>query len=126
MPQQAMTRNSVVSMRYVVVDLAGNQRESFVSWAELVEELKEGLRSMPTSLRSLYVLTYDDEGQRIGSAQRGDELLTGARRRTFVFDGQSAASGPGTLLSTAATTPILERARPVAGSVGRRSQGAPA
>jgi hypothetical protein len=108
-------------MRYVVVDLAGNQRESFDSQAELVEELREGLLAMPVSLRSLYVLTYDDDGREVAPTQRGDELLAGAlRSRILVVDAQSTELRT----STEATTPILRKARPVAGAVGRRSQGA--
>src|SRR4051794_36790824 len=103
MTQQA-SRTRVGRMRYVVVDLAGNQRESFDSRAELVEELQEVLRASPRSLRSLYVLTYD-EGREIGGAQRADELLAGVTRsRSLILDSRDQSAAP--RLSSGATAPI--------------------
>lgn len=81
-------------MRYVVLDLKGNQRESFDSREELIAELREGLRDDPVILRSLYVLAYDAEGRELGSARRADEVLAEAVRgqpRTVVFDFVNAA-----------------------------------
>jgi hypothetical protein len=77
-------------MRYVVTDLAGNQRASFESSAELFAELREGGADDPTMLESLYVLVYDDDGNELASARRADELLAGATLSgqvwTLMFD----------------------------------------
>ena len=76
-------------MRYVVLDLQGNQRESFDSREELVAELQAGLPADPGSLRALYVVSYDEDGQEVGRPQRADEVLVAAvsgRARTLMFD----------------------------------------
>lgn len=61
-------------MRYVVVDLQGNQRESFDSHAQLVAELADVVREDASAVRSLYVLEYDGDGAH-GSSRRADEVL---------------------------------------------------
>jgi hypothetical protein len=75
-------------MRYVLLDLHGNQRESFDSREELVAELQEALRAEPRSLKALYVVSYDDDGHEVGRAQRADEVVLASRRSlsTWRFD----------------------------------------
>jgi hypothetical protein len=76
-------------MRHVVLDLQGNQRESFDSQEELVIELQEGLREDAGLLRALYVLTYDEDGNQVGGSRRADEVLVAATSggpRAWVFD----------------------------------------
>lgn len=93
-------------MRYVLIDLRGNQRGSYDSQDKLLEDLQDGLRDDLETLRSLYVLTYDDEGHEVDTARRGDEaLLLAVRGR----------------LATSATTPATNASWPVAGAVDTRS-----
>jgi hypothetical protein len=75
-------------MRYVVLDLRGNQRESFDSQEELVAELQDGLSVDPDSLRALYVVAYEDDGREVGT-RRADEVLTAVSKnggRALLFD----------------------------------------
>jgi hypothetical protein len=65
-------------MRYVVIDLQGNQRESFDSRDELVGELREIRTEDPNALELLYVLTRDDDGREAEPARRADEILVQA------------------------------------------------
>ena len=77
-------------MRYMVVDLKGNQRGSFDSRAELEDELREGAEDDPSALAALYVLAYDDEGNEVTPAERADAFLAGSGQsgsgRAFLFD----------------------------------------
>jgi hypothetical protein len=75
-------------MRYVVLDLRGNQRESFDSQEELVAELQDGLSVDPGSLRALYVVAYEDDGREV-STRRADEVLATVSKnggRALLFD----------------------------------------
>lgn len=65
-------------MRYVVIDLQGNQRESFDSRDELFEELRE-MSEDPRMLEALYVLTHADDGSEVKPALRADEMLLEGR-----------------------------------------------
>jgi hypothetical protein len=65
-------------MRYEVVDERGNPRETFDSQEQLLEELLEGAVDDDETLRSLYVVSYDDGGHRIKPDLRGDEFLRAA------------------------------------------------
>jgi hypothetical protein len=103
-------------MRYVVVDLQGNQRGSFDSRSELVSELREGLLADPASLRSLYVLTEDASGQEIAPAERGDEVLAGAVHSLALV----AVAMEGWVGAGSATTQILRTERSAVGVVDTR------
>jgi hypothetical protein len=82
-------------MRYVVVDLQGNQRAQSDSNAELISELREVVRDDPEALRALDILEYGDDGtgRHIG---RADQVLARASRRPgallvdFVHPGAAA------------------------------------
>jgi hypothetical protein len=95
-------------MRYVLTDLHGNQRGAYDSRDELIEDLQDGLRDDPATLKDLYVLTYDDEGREVDSPRRGDAALVDAMRG-FVITGTT-------------TDLPTETARPVAGLVGTGSR----
>ncbi len=71
-------------MRYVVVDLQGNQREQFDSQDELVSELREVVLDDPQALRSLHVLEYDETGSS-KNVGRADEVLARAVRGPGAF-----------------------------------------
>ncbi|HWD85160.1 MAG TPA: hypothetical protein VG321_05370 [Solirubrobacteraceae bacterium] len=79
-------------MRYVVIDLEGNQRESFESVEELLSELRDIVLSAgPATLAELYVLEHDDAGHEAGPTRRADEILAGAfagvgTPQTYLFD----------------------------------------
>jgi len=71
-------------MRYVVVDLQGNQRERFGSHEELVSELREVVLDDPQAVRSLHVLEYDESGAS-KTVGRADEVLARAVRGPGAF-----------------------------------------
>jgi hypothetical protein len=62
-------------MRYVIVDLDGAAREHLSNRADLRDVLREVEADTPGIAAELYVLTYDAYGDRVGEAERGDELL---------------------------------------------------
>jgi hypothetical protein len=90
-------------MRYVVVDRNGNQRESFGSRAELVEELTQGEVESPGEARSFWVVTYDDDGDQVGRVERGDEVLAGNLRSAVLVMRQVASA-----VSASATTRTMD------------------
>jgi hypothetical protein len=62
-------------MEYVLIDLEGGQHGTFDSRDELIADLERTSRASADLLRSLYVLTYDDDGTEIGEEARADEFL---------------------------------------------------
>jgi len=72
-------------MRHVVIDLAGNQRGSFESRRELLDELREAAANDPAALEQFHVLVYDDEGNQVVPARRADEVLAPAIPTGQVF-----------------------------------------
>lgn len=104
-------------MRFVVVDLRGNQRAFFDSRAELVEELREGLLADPRALVSLYVVPQDASGNNVGPVQRADEVLSGATRSLSLVLDTSVLSS----VVTGATAPIVKSGQRVAGVASRQS-----
>jgi hypothetical protein len=75
----------------------------------------------PESLRSFYVLTYDDDGRESESAQRGHEALARAVLSLALVEGAARAAPVAT--STSSTTQVLQRVGVV---VDTRSVVAPA
>jgi hypothetical protein len=77
-------------MRYVVIDLSGNQRATFESRAELIDELREGADDDPEALSGIYVTACDDEGRETMAPVRADAMLAGAispgQSWTLLFD----------------------------------------
>jgi hypothetical protein len=84
-------------MRYIVIDHKGNQRESFDSQIELLDELREIRDDEPSALETLYVLVLHD-GREVGPARRADEILAvdevDGPRCGFLFDFVTAAVVP--------------------------------
>jgi hypothetical protein len=62
-------------MRYVIVDLDGAARDHLSDPADVREVLREAEVDVAGSATELYVLVYDDDGERVGEPERGDEFL---------------------------------------------------
>ncbi len=71
-------------MRYTIVDLEGAVRDSFSDRADLEAALHEAEQDAPGSAAALYVLTYAGPGQRVGEAERGDEVLAAVAGRRAI------------------------------------------
>lgn len=62
-------------MRYVIVDLDGASRDYFRTRGAVRDALVEIETEAPGTAAELYVMTYDDDDERQGEPERGDELL---------------------------------------------------
>ncbi len=76
-------------MRFVLVDLDGASRDYFADRREVREALVEAEADFQGGAAELYVLTYDDAGNRLGDGIRGDEwlarrVLTGSSGTTII------------------------------------------
>ena len=62
-------------MRYVIVDLYGASREHLDSAEELMDVLREIEDDAAGSTAELFVVTYDEDGNRLDQTRRADEVL---------------------------------------------------
>jgi hypothetical protein len=73
-------------MRYVIVDLEGASRDYFGERQELIEALEELGGEEPGTTAEVFIVTYDERGDRVGEPERGDEVLdshSGAKNYRF-------------------------------------------
>ena len=73
-------------MRFVIVDLEGASRDYFSDRGDLVDALLELEVEHAGTATELFVVTYDDEGERLAEPERGDEVLeqySSARTRQY-------------------------------------------
>lgn len=81
-------------MRYVIVDLDGAARDHLSNRTDVREALREAEDDTAGIAAELYVMTYDAYGDRVGSPERGDELLAGATTVVrAVMDWSDSADG---------------------------------
>lgn len=99
-------------MRYEIADLDGRSCGEFASPGDLLRELDEIRQSDPESIAELFVVKYDDHGNRTGSPLPAAILLprspsdVGATLFSEVHDGPgSAYVGPGQSISTKRRVP---------------------
>lgn len=76
-------------MRYLVIDAEGNQRGSFDSVEDLVDELNEGAEEDAASIRAMHVVAYQD-GSPVGPSTPAEQVLRGFKREMSVADGAHA------------------------------------
>jgi hypothetical protein len=62
-------------MRYVIVDLDGAARDHLSNPEDVRDVLREAEADAPGFATELYVIVYDDDGERVGEPERGDEFL---------------------------------------------------
>ncbi len=89
-------------MRFVIVDLDGASRDYFSERQDVVEALEELESEHAGATGEVFVVTYDEQGSRVGEPERGDEIVAlYSRARSYWFDSASrpvvhygAASSP--------------------------------
>lgn len=62
-------------MRFVIVDLEGAPRDSFGERQDLVDAIVELESGCPGTAGEVFVMSYDEAGERTGEIERADELL---------------------------------------------------
>jgi hypothetical protein len=74
-------------MRFTIVDLEGASRDYFSRREDVLDALAEFESEHPGAAEELFVVTYDDDGNRSGEPERGDEVLTrySSSRTVFYF-----------------------------------------
>ena len=85
-------------MRYVIVDLEGASRDYFSERQDLVDAIAEVEADQPGAADELFIMTYDEAGERTGDPERGDELLarySGAK--TYRYDSVRLAAWGGSV-----------------------------
>lgn len=62
-------------MRFVIVDLEGASRDYFSGRQDLVDALAELEAEQPGTAAEVFIVSYDEAGERVGEPERADELL---------------------------------------------------